>query len=317
MQGRLLGVFGSDATQKGNFLSSVAKKSEAEGTIVYHKMEDGVQYSLLDDAQFPDRIQGYSRIASISDYAYYILPRYGKLSAPDGELALLIDSFDMTGKIEVIGEESPPDLNSSFQSTRLEDYPEEARDSHSSVIDLTGIMPGKSSPPSGALVYIDRSFSVKGVEVVVLGFVLSGKVSLHDELRLIPSHDDRKAEVRGIQVSDVEQQSVERGIRVGLSLKGVELKDLAKVAWLDDGSFQLQESLNFEYSQNRFYKQSVNERDLHLQLPGEMLPCNLKNDGTKVTASLPFQVPYWAGMRVSVIDLNGKSLRVAGGGLCS
>jgi len=35
-----------------------------------------------------------------------------------------------------------------------------------------------------------------------------------------------------------------------------------------------------------------------------------------VTATLPSGAPVWEGMRVSAIDLNGKNLRVAGGGQC-
>ncbi len=104
---------------------------------------------------------------------------------------------------------------------------------------------------------------------------------------------------------------------MGLSLKGVELKDLSKVAWMDDGTFQLQDTLSFEYSQSKFYKQPVESRDLHLQLPGEMLTCKLTGSDGKVSASLPVQVPVWQGMRVGVVDLNATSLRVTGGGICN
>ncbi len=139
------------------------------------------------------------------------------------------------------------------------------------MFDLAAVKAGPNVPPKGTLIYIDRAFSVKGVGVVVLGFVLGGKVSVHDELRLIPSTDEKRAEVRGIQVSDVDQESVGRGLRVGLSLKGVELKDLDKVSWMDDGSFQVSERVSFSFRQSRFYKQAVDGRDMHLQLPGEIL----------------------------------------------
>ena len=33
------------------------------------------------------------------------------------------------------------------------------------------------------------------------------------------------------------------------------------------------------------------------------------------TATLPGPVPVWDGMRLVVVDLNGKNLRVAGGGV--
>ena len=126
--------------------------------------------------------------------------------------------------------------------------------------------------------------------------------------------------MRGIQVSDEDQESVGRGLRVGLSLKGVELKDLDKVSWMDDGSFQVTEGVSFEYKQSRFYKQGVDGRDMHLQLPGEILTCKVKGGGApgngSVTALLPSAAPVWEGMRVALVDLNGKGLRVAGGGTC-
>ncbi len=320
MEGRIVGVFGTDAAAKAGLLGPITKKSEAEGTLVVHRrVEGGVNYSFLEDAQFPEKIQGYSRIASFSDYALYVLPKFGKISPPDGELAVTLDAFGLDGAILAVDEEPPSGIGSYFKGTRLETFGASSRSSHSSVIDLAAVKSGPNVPPKGTLVYIDRAFSVKGVGVVVLGFVLGGKISVHDELRLIPQVEGKRAEVRGIQVSDEDQESVGRGLRVGLSLKGVELKDLDKVSWMDDGSFDVKDHVPFEFRQSRFYKQGVDGRDLHLQLPGEILTCKLKADspgGTSVTASLPSGAPFWEGMRVSVVDLNGKGLRVAGGGTC-
>ena len=298
----------------------ITKKSEAEGAIVVHRrVEGGVNYSFLDDAQFPEKVQGYSRIASIADYALYALPRFGKIAPPDGELAVVLDALALDGSIVAVDEEPPSAIGSYFKGTRLEGYPAASRSSKSSVIDFSAVKAGPNVPPKGTLIYIDRAFSVKGVGVVVLGFVLGGAVSVHDELRLIPSTDGTRAEVRGIQVSDVDQESVGRGLRVGLSLKGVELKDLDKVSWMDDGTFRLSDVVPFSFRQSRFYKQGVDGRDMHLQLPGEILTCSLKAHGPGgevVTASLPSVAPVWEGMRVGVVDLNGKGLRVAGGGTC-
>jgi selenocysteine-specific translation elongation factor len=320
LEGRLVGVFGTDANSKDGLLSPITKKSEAEGAMVVHRrVEAGLSYSFLDDPQFPEKVQGYSRIASIVDHAFYVLPRYGKIAAPDGELAVMIDSFGLDGSILSVDEEPPAGIGAYFRGTRLEGFGASSRSSQSSVIDLAAVKTGPNSPPMGTLVYVDRAFSVKGVGVVVLGFVLGGRVSVHDELRLIPNNEAKKAEVRGIQVSDEDQESVGRGLRVGLSLKGVELKDLDKVSWIDDGSFQVRSKLSFAYRQNQFYRQGVDGRDLHLQLPGELLTCKLRAEAAgegAMEASLPAEVPVWEGMSVGVIDLNGKSLRVAGGGTC-
>lgn len=316
MEGSTIGVFGSDKELKSRFEASVAKKSEVEGMIVYHRNEGGRRLSLLDDPSFPEKIQGYSRIASISDYALYLFPPTGRLSAPDGELAVLLESFALPGRTLIIdGSAGAQDVAAALKGLRVGSFEVEKRSVESSIIDLSGAGKDEGAEPPGILVYIDRAFSVKGVGTVVLGFILQGRVLVHDKLRAIPSSPERTVEVKGIQVNDEDQESAGRGVRVGLSLKGVDAKDLDKTHWLDDGSRALADNLPFRLSKSAFYKQDVAGRDLHLQLPGELVLAGItgKEDGT-FAAKLPYAVPAWAGMRLAVIDLNGKNLRVAGGG---
>ncbi|MGA2875376.1 MAG: EF-Tu/IF-2/RF-3 family GTPase [Nitrososphaerales archaeon] len=319
MNGNLIGVFGSNAALKSEFLSSIGKKSETEGIIVYQRNEAGKKFSFLDDATFPERIQGYARIAAISDRAYYVFPTDGKLSPSDGEIAILLDSLGLNGVIQVVdGSKSAVSemVGKSFKGLNLSSYEIEERSSKSSVIDLSRIESKKDYPKDHTLVYVDRAFSVKGVGVVVLGFVLNGKVSVHDKLRILPSESNKLAEVKGIQISDEDYDTTERGIRVGLSLKGVELKDLSKVSWMDDGSFKLSSTLEFSFKQCPYYKQPTVDRDLHLEATGELLVTRIAQGKTPDSrvAKVQDAIPCWEGMNVCVIDLNSKALRVAGGG---
>ena len=319
MEGNLVGVFGSQVELKSRLLSSIAKKSETEGIVVYSRVESGRRFSFLDDATFPEKIQGYARIASICDYAYYIFPNSGKLASADGELAVLIDSLKLDGSVQIVdalGDAFADSVKASFRGLSLSLFPVVERDSKSSVIDMTIVKERKNLPRDKTLVYIDRAFNVKGVGVVVLGFVLSGKISVHDKLRLIPGDSNKLAEVKGIQVSDEDFDTMGRGIRVGLSLKGVELKDLEKTSWLDDGSFELTSRLEFEFRQSPYYKQPTVQRDLHIEVNGEMLVSKIipgKSPNQRI-AELSISVPKWNEMSVGVLDLNSKLLRVAGGG---
>lgn len=304
---------------KTEFLSSIGKKSETEGMVVYQRNESGKKFSFLDDSVYPDKIQGYARIASIADYAYYVFPSDGKLTQPDGELAVLLDSLELPGEIQVIDgsvEAASSMIDSSFRGISLSKYALVARSPKSSVIDLSKIEQRVDYPKDHTLIYIDRSFNVKGVGLVALGFVLSGKVSVHDKLRMIPGDSGNLVEVKGIQISDEDYDTTERGIRVGLSLKGVELKDLEKVSWLDDGSFKISSTLEFEFMQSSYYKQPSMDRDLHVEVAGELITARITQGGStsKRVAKLPNSVPSWEGMRVCVIDLNSKALRVVGGG---
>jgi len=315
VEGITIGVFGTEQETKTAFESNVAKKSEAEGITVFHRTEGGRRFSFLDTADFPGRIQGYSRVASLSDHALYLFPKSGRISAPDGELAILLEALGLPGTLELFdGSPSAEFASAALKGTAVSSYRIEERLLASTAFDAPSAVPKRDWPANGALVYIDRSFVVKGVGTVALGFVLSGKISIHDQLRLIPGADGQRADVKGIQVNDIDVDSVGRGIRVGLSLRGVEAKDLEKTRWLDDGTFPVSSVLKLRFTKSPFYKQDVVGRDLHLQLPGEMLTATFSaGDSGVINASLPVVVPTWEGMRAAVIDLNGKGLRVAGG----
>jgi len=317
-EGVLVGVFGTDAEAKSRLASSLAKKSESEGIAVYHRTDNGKKISLLDDPAFPGRIQGYSRIASLADYAFYLFPNSGRLATPDGELAVLLESLSVPGRVVILDQSSDSEgARNSLRGTAVGEYPVEKRILSSTALDLAGIE-SRANDSRGTLVYLDRVFSVKGVGTVALGFVLSGTVSVHDQLRPLPGPAGASIDVKSIQVNDQDFESSGRGIRIGLSLRGVEADELAKCHWLDDGTTSLSDQLMIDFRKSPFYKQEVAGRDLHLQLPGEMLPASIRraNGGEEIAAKLPSKVPIWDGMPVAVIDLNGKGLRIAGGGTC-
>ena len=320
-EGLTVGVFGSEQASKLTFESSVAKKSEVDGVTVYHRKEGEKRISFLDDAGFPERIQGYASIASFSDLSVYLYPQSWKLSPTDGELAVLLNSFKVPGSfaVETIDESLLARLRGGFKGTVLDSYTMIAKErwsTASSVFEPGFATPREDFRRDGTLIYVDRVFNVKGLGTVALGFILSGSVSVHDSLRPIPLPKDCGLEVKGIQINDVDMDSAGRGIRVGLALKGADVRELQKTHWLDDSSFALAESLVFEFAKSPFYRQPVVERDLHVQLPGEMVPAFLDkaNREGELTAKLASQVPTWKGMRLAVMDLNGRPLRVAGGG---
>ncbi len=318
MDGITVGVFGTDQEVKSAFESAVAKKSEAEGIMVHTRTEGGRRYSFLDTADYPERVQGYSRIASIVDHALYFYPKSGKPAAPDGELAVLLGAFGIPGTLEIPDSAATPDgASSALRGTAVASYRVEERDTTSAAIDLSAASPRVDFPADRPLVYIDRVFTVKGVGTVALGFVLSGMVKVHDQLRPIPGPEGVRADVKGVQVNDVDFQEAGRGIRVGLSLRGVEPKDLDRSHWLDDGSYALSDAPVFDVQKAPFYRQEVGSRDLHVQFAGEMVPARLDTSaGGRVVARLPWQVPVWEGMRAAVLDLNGGNLRVAAGATC-
>ncbi len=74
--------------------------------------------------------------------------------------------------------------------------------------------------------YVDRSFTLRGIGTVVTGTLWSGSVGEGDELRVEPA--GRDVRVRSVQVHDREVERAESGQRVALSLPGVERRDVTR-----------------------------------------------------------------------------------------
>jgi selenocysteine-specific elongation factor len=73
---------------------------------------------------------------------------------------------------------------------------------------------------------VDRVFSVSGFGTVVTGTVVSGKVSVGENLQLYPS--GKLTRVRGIQVHDKEVQSAEAGERCALNLSAIKVEEVQR-----------------------------------------------------------------------------------------
>ena len=73
---------------------------------------------------------------------------------------------------------------------------------------------------------VDRAFSVRGFGTVVTGTLRSGRVSVDDELALLPG--ERRVKVRGIQVHGEPAASAQAGQRAALNLGGIDLDAIGR-----------------------------------------------------------------------------------------
>ena len=73
---------------------------------------------------------------------------------------------------------------------------------------------------------IDRSFSVKGFGTVVTGTLVSGQISVGEEVELLPAA--RKLRVRGVQTGGKSVEQAEAGQRTAVNLAGVEHTEIQR-----------------------------------------------------------------------------------------
>ncbi len=84
----------------------------------------------------------------------------------------------------------------------------------------------RSEAPRGAVLHIDRVFTIKGSGTVVTGTLWSGEIQRGDRLCLLPG--DRGVRVRGLQVHDRPVQRALAGQRVAVNLAGVERRAVSR-----------------------------------------------------------------------------------------
>jgi selenocysteine-specific elongation factor len=95
--------------------------------------------------------------------------------------------------------------------------------------DALGRVADRLQPPRAdrpTRLWVDRSFSLRGIGTVVTGTLWSGSIGDGDELRLEPA--GRSVRVRSVQVHDCDLERAEAGQRVAASLPGVERREVKR-----------------------------------------------------------------------------------------
>ena len=112
----------------------------------------------------------------------------------------------------------------------------------------------------GFVVAVDQAFTVKGVGLVAVGHVQSGKVNKHDDV--IFAGSEGNAIARSLQVMDLDVDVANIGDRVGLALRttGTFREDLlGKGSILADSEerFEIQSKSQFDLNVAAFQKNSL------------------------------------------------------------
>ena len=123
----------------------------------------------------------------------------------------------------------------------------------------------KPNEDEGFVVAVDQAFTVKGVGLVAIGHVQSGKVNKHDELILAGSEGNAIA--RSLQVMDLDVDVANVGDRVGLAMRtaGPFREDLlGKGSILADSNerFTVESKSKFELDKAAFQKNDLAKGDV-------------------------------------------------------
>ncbi len=243
-----LGVFDTAKTYAGH----LGKKGSVTDYAIYNYKAPESYLCAYEPTSFPEKIAPLLYCAAMTDYQV-LVPR-----APSKELGEMIVALDLLGKKAYVDNStiSAEEFRPFVKGTKIEAYetaPSEGPDAKNF---FAGLRPAREN--RGLFIPVDSSFVVKSVGTVALGTVMGGTIAIHEELEIFPS--GKKFSARSFQVHDQDVKEAGPGARIGIALKGIEVKDVGRGSIIAPaGTVKCASSFEVEFEKSRFYQQEIKE----------------------------------------------------------
>ncbi|MBN1160097.1 MAG: hypothetical protein JXA43_02565 [Candidatus Diapherotrites archaeon] len=292
----------------------LCKKLGEKGTVsdleLYNKLKDPKTYTFVAPRNYPEKIIPTIEAIALGDIAIL----YAKeINAELGELILALDSSDKKLGILILGNELTADMILPLiKGTVVEKYAICKDDSSEIMAKIDEIEP--NLPESPKIIVIDHFFNVKGIGTVILGMVKSGHIRILDKMEILP--DKIETMVRSIQMHDRDFKEAPVGARVGLALKGVDVKQLSRAQIITDGKdIKVTNEIKLDFTKYPFYKKELNENETyHMYVGLQGNPVRLiKKEGNILTFKSEKNFALYE-KNIILVNLNEKGLRIIGKG---
>ncbi|MFH1750112.1 MAG: EF-Tu/IF-2/RF-3 family GTPase [Candidatus Micrarchaeota archaeon] len=305
-----LGVFGEDIEKRRQIASGLAKKGSEEDITQYQTVYSGKIITVIEPSKYPEKVLTLAYCAYLSDYCIIageeLTPRLGEI----------IVTLDLLGKTRGCFITNL-DLAALVKGTSLEKF-----EVFSSFDEAKGkiLAAGREGAESTDIfASVDHSFEVKGVGSILLGFLHSGKILVHDKLVVHPS--GKELEVRSIQMHDQDVKETSAGDRFGLAIKLLASKDVDRGDMLagKETTIKNAKEHSVKATISKFAREPLRDNEqVHAIHFLEDAPCRWDgkdvSGGNEITGKLIFDKPFSIrpDFPVLIVRLDAKGLRVIG-----
>ena len=252
---------------------SIAKKSDSRDVdnYIYKDLKDDGLFStisIIRPNSYPDKPKPFFTSLTVSDFG---IVEVNKVDSTFGEVIVSMASAGIKEGLVILNASEEEWVDNSQVKSLLE----QAGLSKWNFIENDGILIREklievlnqiqTNDDDGFVVAVDQAFTVKGVGLVAVGHVQSGKVNKHDELILAGSEGNAIA--RSLQVMDLDVDVANVGDRVGLAMRtvGPFREDLlGKGSILADSNerFTVESKSNFKLGKAAFQKNNLAKGDV-------------------------------------------------------
>ena len=211
-----------------DYAKDLGKKGTVSDITFYNLKKGEATVTFIEPTRYPEKLSSLFYAVSLSDRIVLVVD---EINATFGECVLMLQcSGKSKGYLLLKNYLSSDQIAPLIKGTVLEHYEileEDIVGLREKMLDISVKQTAHQKTHDAAskgTVPVDAHFNVKGVGVVVLGFVAQGSIKKHDTLRVLPS--EKTAQIRSIQKHDDDAENAITGDRVGLALKNIESEDL-------------------------------------------------------------------------------------------
>ena len=247
---------------------SIAKKSDSRDVdnYIYKDLKEDSSFStisILRPNNYPEKPKPFFTALTVSDFG---IIEVGKVDATFGEIIVSMSCAGIKDGLIIINPSEGEwvddnQVKALLQQAGLPNWEFVENDGVIIREKLIGVL-NKIEPndDEGFVVAVDQAFTVKGVGLVAVGHVQSGKVNKHDDI--IFAGSEGNAIARSLQVMDLDVDVANLGDSVGLALRtaGAFREDLlGKGSILADSEnrFEIQANSKFKLNKAAFQKNDL------------------------------------------------------------
>ena len=237
-------LIGGEQSGKTTLAAKLGKKGTESDIVLYNFVKGDNILAVIDPVGYPKSPKPLVNAASMSDVIVFCVDARG-LDARAGECIIMLDLLKPKHGLITITkadtsnpfaiDELKARIRQLTKGTAMESWEilPTSTNTFENIDRLKDILfeldnklkeENKALNDRPARVSIDHHFNVTGVGTVILGYVRQGTIHLKEKLMVWPIKQE--AEIRSIQMNDVDVKEAPTGSRVGLALKNVQSKDL-------------------------------------------------------------------------------------------
>ena len=247
---------------------SIAKKSDSRDVdnYIYKDLKEDSSFStisILRPNNYPEKPKPFFTALTVSDFG---IIEVGKVDATFGEIIVSMSCAGIKDGLIIINPSEGEwvddnQVKALLQQAGLPNWEFVENDGVIIREKLIGVL-NKIEPndDEGFVVAVDQAFTVKGVGLVAVGHVQSGKVNKHDDI--IFAGSEGNAIARSLQVMDLDVDVANLGDRVGLALRTAgafreELLGKGSILADSENRFEIQANSKFKLNKAAFQKNDL------------------------------------------------------------